>query len=212
MNKKMSTKIPYDYNVEHVADINLDIKNDKKIFGFWLYLMSDCVLFATLFATYIVLKDNTANGPSAKDIFELEGLGKVFLETFLLLLSSMTYNMVTLNLYKKNKKNTNIWLSITCFLGFCFIFLEFYEFYCLIIENYKPNRSAFLSSFFTLVAAHGIHVFSGIIWILVMIIHVSFYGLTYINVIRLQCLGLFWHFLDLIWIFVFTIVYLIGVI
>ncbi|WP_181950840.1 cytochrome o ubiquinol oxidase subunit III [Blochmannia endosymbiont of Camponotus nipponensis] len=182
--------------------------NTKIIFGFWLYIMSDCILFASLFAVYSVLHNNTADFSSGKDIFELPF---VFLETCCLLLSSLTYGKVMIYAKKSYTKQVNIWMGITFLLGLCFINIEMHEFYHLIKSGNNPCQSAFLSSFFTLVGTHGLHVIAGLIWIVVMIIHILYQGLTHVNYIRLQCLSLFWHFLDIIWICVFTEVYLLGV-
>ncbi|URJ29034.1 cytochrome o ubiquinol oxidase subunit III [Blochmannia endosymbiont of Camponotus sp. C-046] len=182
--------------------------NIKTIFGFWLYIMSDCILFASLFAIYLVLHNSTVNFSSSKDIFSLPF---VFIETCCLLLSSLTYGKVMMYAEKSYMKQINIWMGITFLLGLCFISMEIYEFHHLIKLGNNPCRSAFLSSFFTLVGTHGLHVIGGLIWIVVMIIHIIYEGLTYTNYIRMQCLGLFWHFLDIIWICVFTEVYLIGV-
>lgn len=187
----------------------ISFTEDNKIFGFWIYLMSDCVLFATFFAVYLVLKFNTAHGPTGKDIFNLSA---VLIETFILLNSSITYAMAILNCtHYENKNKVIMWLSLTFIFGVSFIGMEIHEFYDLIINGYGPSRSAFLSSFFLLVGTHGVHVISGLIWILVMILHVFFYDITYDNKVNLQCLGLFWHFLDIIWICVFSVVYLLGV-
>lgn len=182
---------------------------ENKIFGFWIYLMSDCILFATLFATYSVLSNEIANGPNGKDIFNLP---LVLLETFFLLFSSFTFSLSVFSFNNFNIKWVKIWLCFTFFLGLSFIFTECYEFFNLINKNFGPQRSAFLSAFFTLLGAHGIHVIAGLIWIIIMIIHIYISGLTKRNKIKLKCLSLFWHFLDIIWICIFTVVYLFGVI
>ncbi|HDN9007398.1 cytochrome o ubiquinol oxidase subunit III [Aeromonas veronii] len=179
----------------------------NKVFGFWIYLMSDCILFACLFATYAVLVNGTAGGPSGKDIFELPF---VFAETMLLLLSSITFGFAMLAMNKNRVSTVNGWLLVTFVLGAGFIAMEIYEFHHLIAEGYGPDRSAFLSAFFTLVGTHGIHVTSGLIWIIVMMVLVAKKGLTDRNRSRLMCLSLFWHFLDVVWICVFTVVYLMG--
>ncbi|XOD69988.1 MAG: cytochrome o ubiquinol oxidase subunit III [Sodalis sp. (in: enterobacteria)] len=180
-----------------------------KVFGFWIYLMSDCILFATLFATYAVLSNSVGGGgPNGKDIFELPF---VLVETFFLLFSSLTYGMVILSLSRSNKGRVNIFLGLTFLFGLGFICMELYEFHHLIGKGYGPDYNAFLSSFFTLVGTHGLHVTSGLIWILVMMVQVSHRGLTNVNQTRLLCLSLFWHFLDVIWICVFTVVYLMRV-
>lgn len=178
-----------------------------KIFGFWIYLMSDCILFAALFATYVVLVNGTAAGPMGKDIFNLPF---VLVETFLLLLSSITYGFAILAMNQGQKKSVNIWLGLTFLLGLSFVGMEIFEFHELIREGAGPDRSAFLSSFFALVGTHGLHVALGLIWIVVMMVQISQRGLNPINQTRLMCLSLFWHFLDVIWICVFTIVYLLG--
>ena len=179
-----------------------------KVFGFWIYLMSDCILFATLFATYAVLVNGTAGGPVGKDIFELPF---VFAETMLLLLSSITFGFGMLAMNKNKVSAVNTWLLVTFLLGAGFIAMEIYEFHHLIVNDAGPDRSGFLSAFFTLVGTHGIHVTSGLIWIIVMMVLISKKGLTERNRTRLMCLSLFWHFLDVVWICVFTVVYLMGV-
>lgn len=180
----------------------------NKIFGFWIYLMSDCIIFATLFATYAVMVNSTAGGPAGKDIFELPF---VMGETALLLLSSITYGMAVIAMNNDNKGGVNSWLALTFLFGLGFIGMEIYEFHHLIAEGFGPDRSGFLSGFFTLVGTHGLHVTSGLIWMLVMMFQVSKRGLTSTNRTRILCLSLFWHFLDVVWICVFTVVYLMGV-
>lgn len=194
-------------NAAHVEH-KLHDMGKTKVFGFWIYLMSDCILFACLFATYAVLANGTAGGPTGKDIFELKF---VLVETFLLLFSSVTYGMAMIAMKKRKVGSVNIWLFLNFLLGLSFVAMEIYEFHHLIVEGFGPERSAFLSSFFALVATHGLHVSIGLIWIIIMIIQVSQRGLTSINTTRLMCLSLFWHFLDVIWICVFTLVYLLGV-
>nr|CBA71648.1 cytochrome O ubiquinol oxidase subunit III [Arsenophonus nasoniae] len=169
--------------------------------------MSDLILFACLFATYVVLVNGTAGGPTGKDIFNLNF---VLIETFLLLFSSITYGFAMLAMYKQKINLVKLWLLITFLLGLGFVIMEIYEFHELIAEGYGPDRSAFLSAFFTLVSTHGIHVSFGLAWIIIMIIHISRHGLTAVNQTRLSCLSLFWHFLDVVWICVFTVVYLLG--
>ncbi len=179
----------------------------RKIFGFWVYLMSDCIIFATLFATYAVMVNNTAGGPSGREIFELPF---VAVETALLLLSSITYGMAVIAMNHNHKGTVNAWLMLTFLLGAGFIGMEIYEFHKLIMEGYGPNRSGFLSGFFTLVGTHGLHVTSGLLWMAVMMYQVATRGLTATNRTRIMCLSLFWHFLDVVWICVFTVVYLMG--
>ncbi|WP_239324612.1 cytochrome o ubiquinol oxidase subunit III [Snodgrassella gandavensis] len=179
-----------------------------KVFGFWIYLMSDLILFSCLFATYIVLLPGTAGGPSGKDIFDL-----VFVleETFALLLSSITYGFAVLAMNRNKQSQVLLWLIITFVLGACFIGMELHEFHQLIAENKGPNISGYLSGFFALVGTHGLHVTAGLIWMAVMMIQVASRGLTSVNRMRINCLSLFWHFLDIVWICVFSIVYLMGV-
>ena len=179
-----------------------------KVFGFWIYLMSDLVIFGSLFATYAVLMNGTAGGPSGADIFELP---LILISTFLLLFSSFTYGMAVLAMHADRLAQVKGWLGITFLLGAGFIGLEIYEFYHLIVEGFGPDRSAFLSSFFTLVGMHGLHVAFGLIWMLVMIVQLYTKGLNDKTRPRIMCLSLFWHFLDIVWICVFTFVYLMGV-
>ena len=178
------------------------------LFGFWLYLMTDCLLFASVFATYAVLYMNTAGGVSGHDIFELD---YVAVETAALLLSSITYGFAMIGAHKQNRSATLGWLAITFVLGAIFIGMEVNEFHHLIVNGNGPDRSAFLSSFFALVGMHGLHVTAGLIWMAVMMIEVVKRGLGNRTVTRLGCLSMFWHFLDVIWICVFTVVYLLGV-
>lgn len=179
----------------------------NKVFGFWIYLMSDCIIFATLFATYAVMVNNTAGGPAGKDIFELPF---VLVETALLLLSSITYGMAVIAMNHGNKGSVISWLALTFLFGAGFIGMEIYEFHHLIAEGFGPNRSGFLSGFFTLVGTHGLHVTSGLIWMAVLMFQIAKRGLTATNRTRIMCLSLFWHFLDVVWICVFTVVYLMG--
>lgn len=179
------------------------------LFGFWVYLMTDCILFATLFATYAVLGQSVAGGPSAADIFELP---YVLVETFLLLLSSITYGYAMLANHRRDKRWVLRWLGVTFLLGLGFIAMEINEFHQLISKGAGPERSAFLTAFFTLVGTHGLHVLVGLIWMALLMMQVQQRGLTCANATRLSCLSLFWHFLDIVWVCVFTVVYLFGVI
>ena len=176
--------------------------------GFWIYLMSDALIFATLFATYGVLSTSYAGGPTPRHIFELP---LVALNTAMLLLSSITYGFAMLEMEAGRLRGTQIWLAITALFGLAFVGIELYEFSNLIAEGATPQRSAFLSAFFTLVATHGLHVTFGLIWIAVSLVQLAQRGLHVENKRRLQCLSMFWHFLDVIWIGVFTFVYLLGV-
>jgi len=176
--------------------------------GFWLYLMSDCLIFAALFATYGVLGHNYAAGPSGKDLFDL---GLVALNTAFLLLSSITFGFAMLQKQQKNVNGTLLWLAVTGVLGAAFLAVELYEFAHLIHQGATPQRSAFLSAFFTLVGTHGLHVSFGLIWLITLMLQIKQHGLIAANVRRINCLSMFWHFLDVVWIGVFTFVYLMGV-
>ncbi len=178
------------------------------LLGFWIYLMSDCLIFAALFATYAVLGTSYAGGPSQAELFKLP---TVALNTSMLLLSSITYGFAMLAMAKGNKGATLIWLGITGLFGAAFVGLELQEFAELFRDGATPQRSAFLSSFFALVGTHGLHVSVGIIWLITLMVQVGQKGLIQANRRRLMCLSLFWHFLDVIWIGVFSFVYLIGV-
>jgi cytochrome o ubiquinol oxidase subunit 3 len=177
-------------------------------FGFWIYLMSDLVLFSTLFATFAVVGHNYAGGPTPKDLFHLPYL---FGETMFLLFSSTTYGVAVLAMQKDNKGLVLKWLAITFLLGLGFVSMEIHEFHGMILDGNGPQRSGFLSAFFTLVGTHGAHVTFGLIWMAVMIGQVVGKGLAMPVRSRLMRLSMFWHFLDIVWIGVFTIVYLMGV-
>ena len=176
--------------------------------GFWIYLMSDALIFATLFATYGVLSTSYAGGPTPRQIFELP---LVAVNTALLLFSSITYGMGMIEMEAGRTRAVQAWLAFTALLGIGFIWIELHEFAGLIAEGATPQRSAFLSGFFTLVGTHGLHVTFGLIWIAVMLVQLGQRGLHVENKRRLMCLGMFWHLLDVVWIGVFTFVYLLGV-
>jgi len=176
--------------------------------GFWLYLMSDCLVFAVLFATFGVLGRNYAAGPSGADLFDLR---LVAVNTAMLLFSSITYGFAMLAMDKGRQAAMQAWLVVTGLFGLAFLGIELYEFAHLIREGATPMRSAFLSSFFTLVGTHGLHVTFGLIWLTVLMVQVRRRGLIEANRRRLMCLSMFWHFLDVVWIGVFTFVYLMGV-
>jgi cytochrome o ubiquinol oxidase subunit 3 len=196
-----------DLPVFYLAEEHEHAEGDSTMLGFWLYLMSDCLIFACLFATYGVLGGNFAAGPSPKDLFDLP---LVALNTAMLLFSSITYGFAVLAMDRGRVAQMQAWLAVTALFGLAFIGIELTEFAHMIHEGATPQRSAFLSSFFTLVGTHGLHVTVGIIWILVMLVQLGQRGLHVENKRRLLCLGMFWHFLDVIWIGVFTFVYLLG--
>lgn len=181
----------------------------KSVFGFWIYIMSDCVLFATLFAVYAVFHTHTFGGPSAKELFSLPF---VFIETMLLLISSFTFGLAMLSRNSGNIKVITGWLWVTFLFGLGFIIMEIYEFHHLYMEGHSWTQSAFLSSFFTLVGTHGLHVSIGLIWIVSMIFQIRKHGITPMSKTKLTYLALFWHVLDIVWIFVFSVVYLMGAI
>jgi len=183
-------------------------KNSKTIFGFWLYLVSDCIIFATMFAVYFVMMHSISNGPTGKEIFQLS---VVLIETILLLLTAIFSGLTNIAVYKKNLRCVILSLLINFILGLGFVSLELLEFYHLIIEGYSPNRNGFLSAFFTLIGMHGIHIIFGMLWIIVIIFQTLKFGVTEMIAIRIKCLNLFWHFLDIIWMCIFTFIYLIGV-
>ncbi|CAL4323452.1 Cytochrome bo(3) ubiquinol oxidase subunit 3 [Buchnera aphidicola (Chaitophorus populicola)] len=183
--------------------------NRKTIFGFWIYIMSDCIIFSTVFAVYFVMVHNISNGPSGKDFFNLKF---VFLETFFLLLSSLFFSIAITFIKKCNSFMVILYLFLVFILGFFFIAIEVIEFLNLFRNNYLPMRSGFLSSFYALLWLHGFHVICGLFWIILMIFQIHILGLNKIIRTRILCLSIFWHFLDIIWIFLFTFVYLFGVI
>ena len=181
---------------------------EQRAFGFWLYLMSDAILFSLLFATYAVMARNNAGGPTGNTLFSLPN---AFAETMLLLFSSITFGLATLAMKSGAKERMLSWLLVTFLLGLGFVSLEIREFYGMVRVGAGPDRSGFLSAFFTLVGTHGLHVTFGLIWILIMTSQVITKGLTVPVISRFLRLGLFWHFLDIIWIGIFSIVYLPGI-
>lgn len=181
--------------------------DERTILGFWIYLMTDCVLFASLFATYAVLRANNFGGPDSTELFNMP---YVLVETLILLTSSFTCGLAILAAQRKQKQMVIRWLAVTAVLGLTFLGLEINEFYHLAQEGNSWTRSGFLSAFFTLVGTHGLHIATGLLWMFVMIRQVYRRGLTRHVTRRLTMLSLFWHFLDLVWIFIFTIVYLFG--
>jgi cytochrome o ubiquinol oxidase subunit 3 len=192
----------------YLADEHAHAEGHSTMLGFWIYLMSDCLIFAMLFAAYGVLGGNYAAGPAPKDLFELP---LVALNTSMLLLSSITYGFAVLAMQKGKVVPTQVWLAVTAVFGLCFVGIELHEFAGMIAEGATPQRSAFLSSFFTLVGTHGLHVSVGLLWLVTLMVQVHKLGLIEANRRRLLCLSMFWHFLDVIWIGVFTFVYLLGV-
>ena len=180
------------------------------VFGFWLYILTDCILFATLFATYAVLHNSTFGQPPLR---ELISLPYVLAETMFLLASSFTYGMAMLAMYKGKSGVTRNWLVFTVLLGLGFVAMEINEFVHLYMEGHSWHTSGAMSAFFALVGTHGLHVSIGLLWMIILIVQLSCFGFKNPAMRRrLTYLGLFWHFLDIVWIFVFTIVYLMGAI
>ncbi len=177
------------------------------VFGFWLYIMTDCILFASLFATYLVLHRPGAYGPKLKEHINLF---YVLGETFFLLASNFTFGLAILSMYKDRIHRTKFWLVLTFILGAGFVAMEVNEFVNLVHEGYSWHVSGAASAFFTLVATHGLHVSFGLLWILIMIFQLQKFKINAHTKRRITYLGLFWNFLDIVWIFVFTIVYLMG--
>jgi cytochrome o ubiquinol oxidase subunit 3 len=177
------------------------------LLGFWIYLMSDCLVFAALFAVYGVLGASYAGGPTPATLFQLP---TVALNTAMLLMSSLTFGFAALAGQRSSRGGVLAWLAVTALFGGAFLVLEGREFAEFVRIGAGPDRSAFLSSFFALVGTHGLHVAVGLVWIAVLVTQIVRYGLTEALERRLACLGLFWHFLDVIWIGVFSFVYLIG--
>ncbi|SDD70949.1 cytochrome o ubiquinol oxidase subunit 3 [Paenibacillus sp. UNCCL117] len=179
-----------------------------KTFGFWLFLITDCILFATLFATYVVLRGNTNGGPTPEELFQMPG---IIAETFILLTSSFTSGLAVLAMNAGKKKALIGWLGVTAALGAAFIALELAEFIHMVGEGATISTSAFLSGFFTLVGTHGLHVSLGLVWMLGLMLQLRKRGITPVTKRKVEVLSLYWHFLDVVWIFVFTVVYLMGV-
>lgn len=179
----------------------------KTVLGFWIYIMTDCVLFASLFAVFAVLRNNTFGGPAGSQLFSLPN---VLAETLLLLTSSFTCGLAMLATQRKDRRAVLLLFGLTFLLGLAFLTLELREFHELVANGNSWRRSGFLSSFFTLVGTHGLHITVGLLWMAIMLSRVVQNGFTTATVRRLTLLSLFWHFLDIVWIFIFTIVYLMG--
>jgi cytochrome o ubiquinol oxidase subunit 3 len=195
--------------MSHTAELNHDMSSNTTLFGFWVYIMTDCVLFASLFAAYAVLRNSTFGNASGHDIFNLPF---VLTETLILLTSSFTCGLAILAAHRQAKAEVLGWLAATFALGAAFLTMELSEFRHLIADGHSYQASAFLSSFFSLVSTHGLHIFAGLLTLLVVTAFIIRRGLTPEVVRNLTCFSIFWHFLDIVWIFIFTIVYLMGVI
>lgn len=193
-----------------MSEVTTHSQNDSMtIFGFWVYLMTDCVLFASLFATLMVLRSSHYGGPTGQELFSLPF---VLTETLILLTSSFTCGLALLAAHQRKMNQVIAWFGVTFLLGISFLAMELTEFSHLFHEGNSWHASGFLSSFFTLVGTHGLHITIGLLWMLVLLFQVSARGLRSSTVRRLTLLSYFWHFLDIVWIFIFTIVYLLGAI
>lgn len=181
--------------------------HSRTVFGFWIYLLTDFILFAALFATYAVLKDNTFGGLTGRDLFILP---YTLVQSLLMLLCSFTSGMGCAYAYRENKKGTLLFFGITALLGMAFLGMELGEFSRLIQDGHGWQRSAFLSSFFSLIGTHGVHIFFAILWTFVLLPPVFKQGITDAVLRRLTCLKMFWQFLNIVWVFIFTLVYLLG--
>jgi cytochrome o ubiquinol oxidase subunit 3 len=177
-------------------------------YGFWIFLLSDIVMFSALFAAYAVLSRATAGGPTGAQLFNQ---GTAAIETACLLASSYTCGMMSLAISARHRLATYGLATLTFLLGAAFLALELREFSNMIAEGATPQRSAFLSSFFTLVGCHGLHVTAGLLWLIVMMAQVAIKGFAANVQRRLLCFALFWHALDIVWVGLFTVVYLMGV-
>lgn len=187
-------------HVDHEAEAT-----DRVMFGFWVYLMTDLLMFAVLFAVYAVLHGNTLGGETGRELFSLP---LALTETLILLTSSFTVGVAMIAARQRNKFQTLLWFGITFLLGLAFLSIELYEFAEFIHEGHTMQTNAFLSSFFVLVGTHGLHITSGLLWMGITLIYVMKRGLNNNMVRKLSMLSLFWHFLDIVWIFIFTVVYM----
>lgn len=188
------------HNTHHQEDAD-----DRAMFGFWVYLMTDLLMFAVLFAVYAVLHNNTVGEETGRELFSLP---LALTNTILLLTSSFTVGIGMIAARRGNKNQTIIWFAITFLLGLAFLSLELWEFRELTHEGFTLGTNAFMSSFYVLLGTHGLHIFSGLLWMGVTMGYIMKRGLNRHMVRKLSMLSLFWHFLDIVWIFIFTIVYL----
>ncbi|MGB4966610.1 MAG: cytochrome o ubiquinol oxidase subunit III [Candidatus Saccharimonadales bacterium] len=191
-----------------MSQVTTDLIHSKATFGFWLYLMTDCLVFATLFATFSVLRGATAGGPDGRELFDVPF---VFVETMLLLTSSFTVGLGLLAARRGHRRALLTWFALTGLLGVAFLGMELYEFAHLVHEGHSWTRSAFLSSYFGLVGAHGLHIAVGLVWLASLLLFHLKHAVDERGMQRLVQFSLFWHFLDVIWVGIFTIVYLVGV-
>jgi cytochrome o ubiquinol oxidase subunit 3 len=206
----MTTAVSEAPNVEFVHRPDADGPAPTRIvvaYGFWIFLLSDFIMFSGLFATYAVLSGETAGGPTARELFNLR---HVFIETMCLLFSSYTCGLGMLSAVRQHRDRFLVFAALTFVLGAAFLFIEITEFAGMVARGAAPSRSAFLSSFFALVGMHGAHVTTGLVWLTYMVAQAVFKGLRPDVIRRLFCFSLFWHALDIIWVGVLTLVYLMG--
>jgi cytochrome o ubiquinol oxidase subunit 3 len=208
MNSSTPT-IPVPMNPDHVIDKQRE--EQPRLLGFWVFLMSDALIFALLFAVYATMIHATDGGPTGKQLFDLKAS---LIETLLLLVSSFTFGMASLNvMYRPQRLRLLVgWLGVTLALGLAFLAMELNDFRLLIAQGASAQRSGFLSAFYALVSTHGLHVTAGCMWLLLMLVQLKVFGLDARVRLRLKCLALFWHFLDVIWVAIYGIVYLQGLI
>jgi cytochrome o ubiquinol oxidase subunit III len=198
----------YDAELMHASEAGPAPKRVVVGFGFWIFLLSDIVMFSALFASYAVLAKATAGGPTGAQLFNQQN---VAMETGFLLLSSYTCGLMSLATNARHYFGTSLGAVGTFLLGAVFLSLELREFHSMIAMGAAPQRSAFLSAFFTLVGCHGLHVTVGLIWLVLMMIQLAMWGFRPVVDRRMLCFALFWHALDIIWVMIFTVVYLMGV-
>ncbi|GAA4713720.1 cytochrome (ubi)quinol oxidase subunit III [Brevibacillus fulvus] len=185
------------------------LEGKNKVLGFWLFLGGETILFGTLFATFIALRNQTNGGPTGHELFELPLTAAA---TVILLVSSMTSVMSVLAMHQHNLKKMQVWLTITAILGIAFLALEIYEFSHYVAEGHKMSSSAFGSAFYTLVGFHGGHVLFGVLWLITLQLQAIKKGLTVVTAPKFYVFSLYWHFVDLVWVFIFTVVYLMSIV
>lgn len=194
--------ISHDHTLSHHHETS-----STDVFGFWLYILTDCILFGSIFATFVVMHQAHAYGPSLKSVIELP---YVFWETMTLLASNLTFGFAMMALYRHHSTRVQIWLLLTFLLGAMFVGMEISEFIHLCHIGFTPQVSGLASAFFSLVGTHGLHVTFGLLWILIMILQIHCFKTNEAIERKMTMLGIFWNFLDIVWIFVFTTVYLTG--
>jgi cytochrome c oxidase subunit 1/cytochrome c oxidase subunit 3 len=183
------------------------LEGRNKILGFWLFLGAECALFGTLFASYIALRGNNMGGPTANELFDL---AIVAVATFILLTSSLFSVLAVHSMHQHNLSKVRFWLAVTVLFGLAFLALEIYEFVHYVHEGHTFTSSAFASSFYSLVGFHGAHVLFGVCWIALLVAQLGRKGLTVVTAPKIYVAALYWHFIDVVWVFIFTVVYLMG--